>query len=241
MSGRKRIKWILIFLLAAGLTAALAVSGAFAYFIQQFDRLTGNYTDEEYLKVEVVYPDNASYAERTYIVLPGESETFSPRVKVSSQVDAYVFAEITDTTGEGLIEYTTADGWTALAPYYNGQFKRVRPYYRLVGKDDEQKTFDLIKDNKITYSPRITAENISALTGADSFVGIKAQGIEYDPFSGEDSTPEKAYSYLKFDNSVIAAEAYDVLQTGIDMGFIYKADTLEDLAAQLNMDGATLG
>ena len=36
------------------------------------------------------------------------------------------------------------------------------------------------------------------------------------------------------------AQTYDVLQTGIDMGFIYKADTLEDLAAQLNMDGATL-
>ncbi|MBQ6322787.1 MAG: FAD-dependent oxidoreductase [Lachnospiraceae bacterium] len=35
-------------------------------------------------------------------------------------------------------------------------------------------------------------------------------------------------------------EAYDVLQTGIDMGFIYKADTLEQLASQLNMDGETL-
>ena len=35
-------------------------------------------------------------------------------------------------------------------------------------------------------------------------------------------------------------ETFDVLQTGIDMGFIYKADTIEDLAKAIGVDAATL-
>ena len=35
-------------------------------------------------------------------------------------------------------------------------------------------------------------------------------------------------------------ETFDVLQTGIDMGFIYKADTIEDLAKAIGVDAAAL-
>lgn len=35
-------------------------------------------------------------------------------------------------------------------------------------------------------------------------------------------------------------ETFDVLQTGIDMGFIYKADTIEELAAQIGVDADAL-
>jgi len=36
------------------------------------------------------------------------------------------------------------------------------------------------------------------------------------------------------------AEAYDVMQAGIDAGWIYKADTIEELAAKINVDPANL-
>ena len=35
-------------------------------------------------------------------------------------------------------------------------------------------------------------------------------------------------------------EVYDILDTGVEMGYIFKADTLEDLAAQIGVDPATL-
>ncbi|MCC8073338.1 MAG: hypothetical protein LIO62_04355 [Clostridiales bacterium] len=125
--------------IAVGLAAVMLIGGAsYAYLEDSDGDIVNNFSTN---KVEVDIDETTG---EDYDIVPGTSQDKDPTVTVDNTVDAYVFVRVTDTT-EGLVEYAIADGWTLLDGTDD-------IYYRIVGADDEDKTFSILDGDKVSYS-----------------------------------------------------------------------------------------
>ena len=85
--------------------------------------------------------------------------------------------------------------------------------------------------------PWIAGPNFYSIWSSDQINDIKDNGFKY-PLGGVSS------GFLGYTGDIPVntplPETYDVLDAGIEMGFIFKADTLEELAKALEMDSSVL-
>ncbi|MDD3409397.1 MAG: FAD-dependent oxidoreductase [Eubacteriales bacterium] len=85
--------------------------------------------------------------------------------------------------------------------------------------------------------PWIAGPNYYSIWSSEQIDGIVADGLKTDVIG-------PAVGFLghrgSIPSGVALPQAYDVLQDAIDRGYVYKADTLEELAALTGLDAATL-
>lgn len=102
----------------------------------------------------------------TYHIVPGQNLSKDPKVTVAANSeDCWLFVKVVeanwpefkDTTGTRLVNYMIADGWTAL-PGHNGV------YYREVSNAATAQDFAVLKNNVVTVSGDLTAEQLQTIT-----------------------------------------------------------------------------
>jgi uncharacterized protein with FMN-binding domain len=85
--------------------------------------------------------------------------------------------------------------------------------------------------------PWIAGPNFYSIWSSEQIDDIRDNGFKY-PLAGVSS------GFLGYTGDIPVntplPEAYDVLDAGIDMGFIFKADTIEELAEAINLDPSAL-
>ena len=85
--------------------------------------------------------------------------------------------------------------------------------------------------------PWIAGPNYYSIWSTEQIDEIVANGFKYN----NDGVAAAFLGYLgAIPEGVPLPEAYDVLATAQQMGFVFKADTIEELAAQIGCDPATL-
>lgn len=127
--------------IAGTLAAAILVGGGtFAYLKANTEPVTNTFTAQT---VEVSLAETTG---NTYTILPGSESAKDPKVTVPSNVnvDSFVFVKVDDTT-KGAVTWNIADGWTPVDGTTN-------VYSRAVTASNEDQIFDVLKDNKVTYS-----------------------------------------------------------------------------------------
>ncbi len=145
--------------LAIGLAAVLLTGlGTYSYLNSKTEDVTNTFSTND------VIVDLKETTGNDYNIVPGTTETKDPTVTINNSVDAYVYLVVNDNT-QGLVDYTIAEGWTALEGYSN-------VYYREVSADAETKEFTVLANNTVSYS--------SSLTNADMLDedGNLKEGIE---------------------------------------------------------------
>ena len=133
--------------LAVALAVLLLIGGGtFAYLQSTTGDVKNNF------KTNQVTVDLTETTGSDYDIIPGTEQSKDPKVTVNNTVDAYVYVEVTDTT-QGLVEYSIADGWTPL-----DGFEGV--YYREVAKSTDPQVFNVLKDDKVSYSTALENSNM---------------------------------------------------------------------------------
>ena len=133
--------------LAVALAVLLLIGGGtFAYLQSTTGDVKNNF------KTNQVTVDLTETTGSDYDIIPGTEQSKDPKVTVNNTVDAYVYVEVTDTT-QGLVEYSIADGWTSL-----DGFEGV--YYREVAKSTDPQVFNVLKDDKVSYSTALENSNM---------------------------------------------------------------------------------
>ena len=170
--------------------------GTFAYLQSQTDDLVNNFNPKIF---------NVDIKETTgseYDIIPGTSQDKDPTVYISTTVPAYVFVEVTDNT-QGLVEYAIADGWYPLEKHPN-------VYYREIDGSADKQIFEVLKDNKVSYSSTITNKDMLVDNGDGTFslkdgitLSFKALAIQKDGFDDI----KKAYRTAK------GVDDYDAIST----------------------------
>lgn len=103
-----------------------------------------------------------------------------------------------------------------------------------VGKDGKR----FVSETGIAMlDPWIAGPNYYSIWSTDQINDIRDNGFKYNM----DGVAAAFLGYLgAIPQGTPLPEAYDVLDTAIEMGFVYKADTIEELADEIGMDPATL-
>lgn len=118
-------------------------------------------------------------------LIPGTTVAKDPKVTVVKNSEAcWVFVKIVETTPSGMaegksfsdyIQYTPADGWTALA----GQ---TGVYYREVSSSTDDQTFAVLTDNQVSIPDSVKKSDTDDLTGNFELTftayAIQREGVE---------------------------------------------------------------
>ena len=119
-------------------------------------------TTEEVKNIFTVGNININLNETTgteYKMVPGYTIAKDPKVTVTAGSEkCYLFVKLEKSINlDNFITYTIADGWTALVGV-NGV------YYRTVATAATDTSFDVLKNNQVTVSDKVTKEMMNALT-----------------------------------------------------------------------------
>ena len=180
-------KKTLLIAMSVALVLAIAIGGTLAFLQDVSNPVENKFNDN---KVTVALAETTG---GDYEIVPGATVDKDPKVTVNNTLDAYAFVKVKDETGNK-VNWTIADGWTLL----DGTGTPANPdkvYYRLVTKNADPKTFDVLKDNKVSFNSTLT--NASA-TDVDEKLTFTAYAIQRLLKSDGDTaylfTPKGAWS-----------------------------------------------
>lgn len=200
MSKKSRLTTSLAVLAA---TIMLLAGGTFAYLkvtseekVNTFD--TDLVTDTT---VTVTEPED-----ETYTFIPGGSDDKTATVTVNSDLAVYVFVKVTDETN-GYVTYDIdPDVWTELEGY-------ERVYYTTYNPDeDDDNTFYVLKDNKVSYDVNVTKEQLAAV--APLKLSFKATIIQSDVFDSAEDAWEGKLSDSSSDTSGGNSGSHGAIEDG---------------------------
>ncbi len=202
----KKLKKVLLSIVALTLVAALSVAGTLAYLQSETDDVVNTF---EANQVTVTLTED----KQAYNIIPGTTETKNPTVTVTNSIDCYVYIEVTDATsladGKKLVEYeieTGPNAWQPLEGYTNVYYREVA-----VNAADADKTFNVLKDNKVTYPASLTNEDMLDGEGklrTDIKLSFKASAVQKEPFADEvEAYTEKDRVFTKDLNEAAQAAA----------------------------------
>lgn len=141
-----------IIALCLALVVAFAAGGAIAWLTD---------TTEEVKNTFTVGNIDIDLAETTtnYKMVPGNTIAKDPKVTVKAGSEAcWLFVKIAESTNlDTFIDYTVADGWTALTGVDG-------VYYRKVAATTADTPFDVLKDNTVTVKDTVTKADMDGLT-----------------------------------------------------------------------------
>jgi len=147
------------------LLAGGAVGGTLAWLMDQTEPLVNTFTISAGIDVSVAEtPTDDGDSDpntNTYTMLPGATITKDPIVTLAANSeDAWIFVKLEKSANfDQFLSFSIADGWTEL----DGADS---VYYRTTQKSDTAQTFGVLKENKVTVKPEVTAAMLNALTDA---------------------------------------------------------------------------
>ena len=127
-----------------------------------------------------------------YKMVPGCEIEKDPVVTVKSGSEpCYLFVKLEKANDfDGFMTYEMAAGWTALTGVDG-------VYYREVAASDDDQSFDVIKDNKITVSETVTKAMLNGLTEATyPTLTVTAYAAQYAKNNTENFTAAEAWAVL---------------------------------------------
>ena len=147
----------------------VTIGGTIAWLVSQTDSVTNTFTygDINITLTETDSGDNDGDAStNTYEMVPGKEITKDPLITVEADSEnCWLFAQLTETDGfDDFIEYTVAEGWTAL----DGE---EGVYYQEVSKSEDAQEFYVIADNTVTVKEDVTKEMLNGL-GEDGSISL---------------------------------------------------------------------
>lgn len=147
----------------------VTIGGTIAWLISQTDPVTNTFTygDINITLTETDSGDNDGDAStNTYEMVPGKEIAKDPLITVEADSeDCWLFAQITESEGfDSFIEYTAAEGWTAL----DGE---DGVYYREVAKSEDAQEFYVIAENTVKVKEDVTKEMLNSL-GEDGSISL---------------------------------------------------------------------
>ena len=178
-----------------------------------------------------------------YNIIPGTEQEKDPTVILDSTVDSYVFVLVEDNT-RGIVDYAIADGWTLLDGY-SGDGKM---YYRAAEPSDSEQSFDVLRNNKVSYPASITNDDMYNADGtpkAPVELTFTAYAIQKDPFT----SPLEAWEnimpvphpiitditdQIPPDGIVIAGEVYDLPNFYVKPTASMQVEFPDELIAGIN-------
>lgn len=179
----KNMKKILVLALAALLLVAVSVAGTVAYLTAKTDPVINTFTPTT---ISVSLSETIP-AQNTAQIIPGKVIEKNPTVKASAtdKVAYWVFVEITEgnwlaakeangTTRK--LEYVVDTAWTLLGTNKNG----AKVYYKNMPNGGSIEAA-VLKDNQVSVSSTLTAEEMSA--AQNSTLTFKAYAIQQETFA----------------------------------------------------------
>lgn len=158
--------------LAMILTACLLITGIVGGTMAWLMAKTG--TVENVFTIGDIDIDLTESTGTKYKMVPGNEIAKDPTLTVFAQSeDCWLFVEITESDNlDAFITYAVADGWTRLSGYDN-------VYFREVSISEQNQSFTVLADNKVTVREDVDKEAMSNLTEATyptlSFTGYAVQ------------------------------------------------------------------
>jgi len=162
----------LALVLALVLMVGGVMGGTLAWLLDKTEPVTNTFTESDIdITLSETKPDN-----KTAKMIPGWSIEKDPKVKVEADSeDCWLFVKVTESTNPDLdtyISYAIADGWE-IYKQENSSITKVESISELdevilarkVYKDDTDKEFGILKDNKVTVKDTVTKELMNTITG----------------------------------------------------------------------------
>ncbi len=167
-------KKLIIVSVALALVACFAVGFTIAYLMDKTDSVVNTF---EIGKVDIELTETAS----TYQIIPGGTQAKDPKVTVKANSEkCYVFVKIEESNISGYVNWTIANGWTALS----GQ---TGVYYRIVDKSASDQDFAVLNGNQVSYPDTITNAMMDAVASNKPKLTFTAYAIQYDNVADVDA------------------------------------------------------
>lgn len=185
MTAKKRL---MIAAIAGAMTAALVVGGgSFAYLKDNSDTITNTFT------TNIVTVDLTETTGNTYTIIPGTQQAKDPEVSVAATIPSYVYVKVVD-QAPGLLTYAIADGWTELPSLGSSTAAAsTRIYYREVDGTAIDYSFDVLRDNLVSYNAALENSDMLQADGMtlknNQTLSFTAYAIQKEGFA----SPEAGY------------------------------------------------
>lgn len=203
--------------LAVALAATLLIGGGTLAYLQSNTENVVNEFDTNKVVVELSETTGASYN-----IVPGTEQAKDPTVTIDNTVDAYVFVEVTDTTG-GFVGYEIAEGWSLLSGYTN-------VYYREVAAAADVKAFPVLKDNKVKYASSLeNSDMVDADGQLKSGINLtfKASAVQQEGFTSALNAYKERLSVDSIEDMRKAIKSQNVI--GLADNIVYNITTESDI------------
>ena len=152
------------------------IGGSLAWLVAKTDPIVHVFT---YGGIQITLTETTgtgSGIERYYKMTPGKTLAKDPTLTVESgSEDCWLYVKIDESSVERLsdyIEYTVADGWTALDGVSG-------VYYRPVNSSDVDVSYSILKDDCVTVKGSVTADMLAKLDNTNypklTFTGYAVQ------------------------------------------------------------------
>lgn len=165
---RKKKIWITVSCLITVLCAM--VTGTLAWLMDETDPIVNTFTPsniEVRLVEEFNTDSNDDSTNDKWIgqLIPGTTLEKKATVEVVNDIDCWVFLQAKkDNNLDAFIEWHIADGWNLLE-----QTDEYNIYYREVAGNADNKSFDVVKDNKVTVRVTVNKELMNTLTSEEVY------------------------------------------------------------------------
>ena len=145
----------LVLTLCAVLLVVATVMGTLAYLTDKTEKITNSFT------VGSVKVTLAETTGNEYKMVPGYTIKKDPKVTAEGSEDCYLFVKVAPFGSVAkYMDYAIAGGWTLVPGETN-------VYYREVLANATEKSFDVLKDNKLTVKESLTADDMKNAVGVN--------------------------------------------------------------------------
>ena len=180
--------------LAVCVVALSLVGDSLAWLMTQTPPVTNMFT---YVDIRLTLEETTG---GRYKMTPGKELAKDPKVTVlADSEDCWLFVKIDESADKALadyIEYSVADGWTALEG-------SAGVYYRAVDHDAESnQEFYVLKDNKVTVKGSVTKEMLEVLNEQNyPTLTLTAYAVQRDASIAQIDTAAEAWALIGTDDS----------------------------------------
>lgn len=177
---------ILALVLACVICVGLGIGGTLAWLTATTDNVTNTFTTSD---INITLAETKT----NFKMVPGCTIEKDPKVTVlKGSEKCYLFVKLEKSVNfDSFMTYTVADGWTQLT----GVTGVNNVYYRVVDADTaNDKSFDVIKDNKVTVKDTVTKEMMTDKIFTNPTLTVTAYASQYMKNNTESFTPAEAWT-----------------------------------------------
>lgn len=185
---KRSILKVVLMSLVTGLMAFTIIGGTVAWLMTKTDSVVNVFT---YGDINITLEETTG---ENYKMVPGNTIAKDPKVTVlKDSEDCYLFVKIEESTDAKLsdyIEYTLANGWTALDGV-------AGVYYREVETKDADQVFSVLQDDQVKVKGSVTKEMLNTLTDATyPKLSFTAYAVQRDADISEINSAAKAWALV---------------------------------------------